>query len=51
MVSNIVIIKLTYLSLMRGIFQLQVGCHAWPNTTEYIADYSKQNETDFRFIG
>ena len=26
--------------------QLRVGCHAWPNTTEYTADYSKQNETD-----
>ena len=36
---------------LRGIFQLRVGCHAWPNTTEYTADYSKQNETDFRFIG
>ena len=36
---------------LRGIFQLWVGYHVWPNTIEYTADYSKQNGTDFRFIG
>ena len=36
---------------MRGIFQLWVGCHVQPNTIEYIVDYSKQNGTDFRFMG
>ena len=36
---------------LRGIFQLQVGCHVWSNTIEYTVDYSKQNETGFRFIG
>ena len=42
----------TYLlETLREIFQLQVGCHAWPNAIEYTANYSKQNKTDFRFIG
>ena len=36
---------------LRGIFQLWVGCHIQPNTIEYTVDYSKQNETGFRFIG
>ena len=31
--------------------QLQVGCHAWPNTIEYIVDYSKQNGIYLRFTG
>ena len=29
---------------MTGIFQLRVGCHVWPNTIKYAADYSKHNE-------
>ena len=36
---------------LRGIFQFQVSCHIWANTIEYTVDYTKQNGTDFRFIG
>ena len=36
---------------LRWIFQLQVGCHIWLNTIEYTVHYSKQNGTDFEFIG
>ena len=36
---------------LRWIFQFQVGCHIWLNTIEYTVDYSKQNGTDFGFIG
>ena len=36
---------------LRGILQVWVGCHVWPNTIEYIAGYSKTNGTNFTFIG
>ena len=42
----------TYLlTPLRRTFQLLIGCHVWRNTIEYIVDYSKQNGTDFRFMG
>ena len=36
---------------LRWIFQLQVGCHIWLNTIENTVDYSKQNGTNFGFMG
>ena len=36
---------------LRGIFQLRVSCHIWPNTLEYTVHYSKQNETDLCLKG
>ena len=42
----------TYLLKCLGsIFQLRVGYYIWPNIFEFLAEYTEQSESNFRFIG
>ena len=42
----------TYLLKGLGrILQLQVGYYIRPNTLEFSAEYTEQNESNFRFVG
>ena len=40
-----------YSDPFKSLIGVQVGNHIQSNTIEYIAEYSKQNGSNFRFVG